>query len=173
MHAVCCAAAERLNTFVKVQLFQNVVWLLVIVRRIALSLLVLIGQSHLQLAVKRRMGLACEHVIDLPERHGVCHAWDRSRSLLACSHDGPEVVIYRALSKGTLQPVATLTQHNQTVSAMQWSRAGTLVTCSHDRTAYVWQQVRTLALHGHEAPQRTISNACRQCMAGRCCSKIN
>jgi WD40 repeat protein len=38
--------------------------------------------------------------------------------------------------------IAKLAEHNQVVSAMEWSQSGLLVTCSHDRTSYVWHQVR-------------------------------
>jgi hypothetical protein len=87
------------------------------------------------------MALLKHSTFDLPAIHAVCHAWNHDRTLLACCHGGPAFTIYRVSRDGACPAAALLEEHNQTVSSMQWSRSGLLVTCSHDRTGYVWSQV--------------------------------
>ena len=83
------------------------------------------------------------HELSLPSDVGTCHAWNNDNSLLACCHGSPIVTIY-SIKLGTENPVehmASLREHNQVVSSMQWSHSNLLVTCSHDRTSYVWVKV--------------------------------
>lgn len=88
------------------------------------------------------MPLVAERTLQLPRAAAVSHAWSHDRALLACCHGGPEVALYCVTADGAPEQIATLREHNQTVAAMHWSRSGLLVTCSHDRTSYVWRQVR-------------------------------
>ena len=83
------------------------------------------------------------HELNLPGDVATCHAWNSDNSLLACCHGSPVVAIY-SVKLGTDTPVellASLREHNQLVSSMQWSHSNLLVTCSHDRTSYVWVKV--------------------------------
>lgn len=86
------------------------------------------------------MIISIEKIIQLPINKAVCHAWRYDRRLLACCHGNPEVIVYK-VSAAAWEQEAVLKEHDQVVSSMHWSRSGLLVTCSHDRTSYVWSQV--------------------------------
>lgn len=83
--------------------------------------------------------------LSLPCDRAICHAWKDDLSMLACCDGSPEVHIFAVsvqnYNNGDLRRIATLKEHNQAVSSMQWASSGLLVTCSHDRTSYVWKQV--------------------------------
>jgi WD40 repeat protein len=84
--------------------------------------------------------------IDLPSDTATCHAWNLDNSFLAVSHGTPEVFIYTVTigcgAGRDVECIAKLSEHNQVVSSMEWSKSGLLLTCSHDRTSYVWCKVR-------------------------------
>jgi WD40 repeat protein len=102
------------------------------------------------------------HELRLPSDTATCHAWNTDNSLLACCHGTPIVAIYRIKldSSDPVELVASLREHTQVVSSMQWSINNLLVTCSHDRTSYVWVQVCM------EASASTVSTM--QFRRGRC-----
>eukprot|EP00892_Ulva_mutabilis_P006928 jgi/Ulvmu1/4607/UM002_0336.1 len=91
-----------------------------------------------------RRTLAHWRSISLPSNHSVCHAWKTDLSMLAYCDGSPDIHIVDILVQATgdceCRHVATLREHTQALSAMQWASSGLLVTCSHDRTGYVWQQ---------------------------------
>jgi len=65
------------------------------------------------------------------------HCFSQDKSLLAvtCKND---CLVYR-FTNGTPQLVATLSNHDKTVTAVDISIHGRIVTCSQDRNAYVWE----------------------------------
>lgn len=87
------------------------------------------------------------HEIKLPSNVATCHAWNAENTILAVCHGTPEVFLYAVAmeseGKSTVKSMAKLSEHNQVVSSMKWSKSGLLLTCSHDRTSYVWCKVRT------------------------------
>ncbi|RLN92537.1 hypothetical protein BBJ28_00009074 [Nothophytophthora sp. Chile5] len=72
-----------------------------------------------------------------------CHAWNKDRSKLAICPNSNEIWIY----SGCHQPDATqwrkeavLTEHDMLVCGLDWSPVhDQLVSCSHDRSAFVWK----------------------------------
>jgi len=79
---------------------------------------------------------------DAPFLKGIiCHAWNKDKSQLAIAPNGSDVFIYS--SPGTdpakWQKKHILTEHEGFVSALDWNAQGQLVTCGHDRNAYVWE----------------------------------
>lgn len=83
--------------------------------------------------------------VSLPFKRVACHAWRRDLSMLACCDGGPEVHIFAVSIQhdgpADLRHIARLREHNQRVCSMEWASSGLLVTCSHDRTSYVWKEV--------------------------------
>lgn len=71
-----------------------------------------------------------------------CHAWNKDRSLLALCPNTKQVIIYKVSGTApnrTFEKAYELDEHDQLVSAMDWApETNRLVTCSHDRNAYVW-----------------------------------
>ncbi|MES1907803.1 MAG: hypothetical protein MHM6MM_000848 [Cercozoa sp. M6MM] len=71
-----------------------------------------------------------------------CHAWNADFSQIALCPNDNTVLIYATndsedSSKWT--KLHTLTEHDEVVSAIDWSPAtNMIVTCGHDRNAYVW-----------------------------------
>eukprot|EP01038_Epipyxis_sp_PR26KG_P015352 gene15352-20687_t len=65
-----------------------------------------------------------------------CHAWNRDKTMLAISPNSNEIHIYET---NTWRKIDTLTEHDLQVSAIDWSAAtNKIVSCSHDRNAFVW-----------------------------------
>ena len=77
--------------------------------------------------------------------HGIaCQAWDRDRAHVAVCPGTNEVHIYAVDGASSSSPkftkLHTLAEHEQLVSAVDWSHEKNLVvTCAHDRNAYVWR----------------------------------
>lgn len=67
-----------------------------------------------------------------------CHAWDSQCTRLAVCPNNHEVHIYSTPdSEQPWQRTAVLAEHDQLVSGLDW-HGEQLVSCSHDRNAYVW-----------------------------------
>jgi len=72
----------------------------------------------------------------------VCHAWNGDNSQIAISPNTNEVWIFK--TNGSMIPSEwtkehVLAEHEGFVSGMDWHGASnTIVTCGHDRNAYVW-----------------------------------
>ncbi|KAL9272534.1 Actin-related protein [Drosera capensis] len=72
-----------------------------------------------------------------------CHAWSPDHSMIALCPNNEEVHIYRT-SGGTWERLHVLQKHDQIVSGIDWSsKSNRLVTVSHDRNSYVWNQEAT------------------------------
>jgi actin related protein 2/3 complex subunit 1A/1B len=76
--------------------------------------------------------------------HDVCdapvsaHAWSNDGSLLALCPNTPDLLIYKANGKNAPELQHMLSEHTQVISGVDFSSDGRVVTCSHDRNAYVW-----------------------------------
>ncbi|XP_038712364.1 actin-related protein 2/3 complex subunit 1A-like [Tripterygium wilfordii] len=69
-----------------------------------------------------------------------CHAWSPDRSMVAVCPNNNEVHIYRRV-QDNWEKLHVLQKHDQIVSAVDWScRSNRIVTVSHDRNSYVWNQ---------------------------------
>ncbi|RHZ41274.1 hypothetical protein DYB26_011811 [Aphanomyces astaci] len=72
-----------------------------------------------------------------------CHAWNRDRSKVAICPNTNEIWIYsncQAVDVAQWRKEAVLTEHDMVVSGLDWSPVhDMLVSCSHDRSAFVWK----------------------------------
>ncbi|XWS44493.1 hypothetical protein CRYUN_Cryun15aG0050200 [Craigia yunnanensis] len=69
-----------------------------------------------------------------------CHAWSPDHSMVAFCPNNNEVHIYKLL-EDKWEKVHVLQKHDQIVSGIDWSgRSNRIVTVSHDRNSYVWNQ---------------------------------
>lgn len=72
-----------------------------------------------------------------------CHAWNKDRSKLAICPNSNEIWIYsgcHAPDPSQWRKEAVLTEHDMLVSGLDWSPVhDQLVSCSHDRSAFVWK----------------------------------
>ncbi|KAJ0113242.1 hypothetical protein Patl1_02649 [Pistacia atlantica] len=69
-----------------------------------------------------------------------CHAWSPDRSMVALCPNNNEVHIYKQF-QDKWEKLHVLQKHDQIVSGIDWSaRANRIVTVSHDRNSYVWNQ---------------------------------
>lgn len=69
-----------------------------------------------------------------------CHAWNHDYTMLAICPNNSEVHIYNAASRqGAWTKEHVLKKHDQLVAGVSWGpHSNRIVTCSHDRNAYVW-----------------------------------
>ncbi|KAJ0406844.1 hypothetical protein P43SY_008866 [Pythium insidiosum] len=72
-----------------------------------------------------------------------CHAWNRDRSKVALCPNTNEIWIYTGCTNPDVtkwRREAVLTEHDMLVSGLDWSPVhDMLVSCSHDRNAFVWK----------------------------------
>ncbi|XP_058100961.1 actin-related protein 2/3 complex subunit 1B isoform X3 [Magnolia sinica] len=69
-----------------------------------------------------------------------CHAWSPDYTMVAFCPNNNEVHIYRSLHD-KWERVHVLQKHDQIISGIDWSaRSNKIVTVSHDRNSYVWNQ---------------------------------
>ena len=89
-----------------------------------------------------------------------CHAWDSRCARLAICPNNSEVHIYATpdLGSGWVR-TAVLAEHDQLVSGLDWC-GERLVSCSHDRNAFVW----TCRDEGRWQPEM-VRSACLSCTA--------
>ncbi|KAJ8763055.1 hypothetical protein K2173_023260 [Erythroxylum novogranatense] len=71
-----------------------------------------------------------------------CHAWSPDHSMIALCPNNNEVHIYKLSPDRTnWEKLHVLQKHDQLVSGIDWSlRTNRIVTASHDRNSYVWNQ---------------------------------
>jgi actin related protein 2/3 complex, subunit 1A/1B len=69
-----------------------------------------------------------------------CHAFSPDKKQVAISPNNSDVLIYDIASTDAAQwkLVHTLSEHDSFVSGIDWSVDNMIVTCGHDRNAYVW-----------------------------------
>jgi len=78
------------------------------------------------------------YALDLVDAPITCHAWNADGTQLALCANTPQLFIYQVAGKKA-DVVYTLSEHTQVISSVDWNlKTGQLVTCSHDRNAYVW-----------------------------------
>lgn len=76
--------------------------------------------------------------LDLVDAPIPCHAWNKDGTLLAFCPNTSDVLIYKVNGKQA-EEAYKLTDHTQVVSCIDWNFVtNQIVTCSHDRNAYVW-----------------------------------
>ncbi|KAK2154439.1 hypothetical protein LSH36_269g11001 [Paralvinella palmiformis] len=70
------------------------------------------------------------------------HSWNSNRSSLALSSSSNIVDLYK-VSGANYQKVNVLSAHTQSVTGIDWApKSNRIVTCSADRNAYVWTQLK-------------------------------
>ncbi|KAL2476620.1 Actin-related protein 2/3 complex subunit 1B [Abeliophyllum distichum] len=73
-----------------------------------------------------------------------CHAWSPDHSMIALCPNNNEVHIYRLSEDDKWEKIHVLQKHDQIVSGVDWSiSSNRIVTVSHDRNSYVWNQETT------------------------------
>ena len=76
--------------------------------------------------------------LDLCDAPITCHAWNKDNTMLAICPNTSDLLIYKITGK-KFELVYTLSEHTQVISSCDWSPVtNRIVTCSHDRNAYVW-----------------------------------
>lgn len=71
-----------------------------------------------------------------------CHAWNKAGDMIALSPNNNEVHIYKTNGENTSQWQLkyVLDEHGGQVSGIDWApESNMLLTCGHDRNAYVWK----------------------------------
>lgn len=69
-----------------------------------------------------------------------CHAWSPDYSMIAFCPNNNEVHIHKLVEE-KWERIHVLQKHDQIVSGIDWSiRSNRIVTVSHDRNSYVWNQ---------------------------------
>lgn len=69
------------------------------------------------------------------------HAWNKERTMCAAA-SGSNVIVYEATDPNPRKwtKLHTLSDHTLTVSSVDWHQeTGHIVSCSHDRNAFVWK----------------------------------
>eukprot|EP01035_Chromulina_nebulosa_P019078 gene19078-24904_t len=67
-----------------------------------------------------------------------CHTWNADRTQLAISPNNNELHIFN-VSNGQFTRIHVLNEHDLLISAVDWNPVNNkIVTCSHDRNAFVW-----------------------------------
>lgn len=67
-----------------------------------------------------------------------CHAFTSDERLLAICPGTEDIVIFQ-LHDDNIEQAQVLSKHTQRVTGLAWSCTGKLVSCSEDRTAFVWE----------------------------------
>lgn len=76
--------------------------------------------------------------LDLVDAPITCHAWNQDNTMLAMCPNTSDLLIYKVTGK-KFELLYTLTEHTQVISSVDWCYVNNkIVTCSHDRNAYVW-----------------------------------
>lgn len=74
--------------------------------------------------------------LTIPTEGITCHSWNKDRSMVAICPNNNEIHIYNA---SNWNRVYLLTEHDLLVSSIDWCHANNkIVSCSHDRNAFVW-----------------------------------
>lgn len=77
--------------------------------------------------------------LDLVDAPITCHCWNKDGTQLALCPNTCDLLIYEVKEK-TTKLLYTLSEHTQVISSVDWNyTTGQIVTCSHDRNAYVWE----------------------------------
>ncbi|KAJ1428077.1 WD40-repeat-containing domain protein [Ochromonadaceae sp. CCMP2298] len=80
--------------------------------------------------------MATEQQLAPPTQGISCHAWNADKSMIAISPNNNELRIYETK---TWKMLHLLAEHDMMVSAIDWSAVtNKIVSCSHDRNAFVW-----------------------------------
>uniref|UniRef100_A0A251S1U5 Actin-related protein 2/3 complex subunit n=2 Tax=Helianthus annuus TaxID=4232 RepID=A0A251S1U5_HELAN len=73
-----------------------------------------------------------------------CHAWSPDQSMLALCPNNNEVHIYKLVEE-SWERIHVLQKHDQIIVGIDWSKSSNrIVTVSHDRNSYVWNEEGSL-----------------------------
>ncbi|KAG5182487.1 actin-related protein 2/3 complex subunit ARPC1B or p41-Arc [Tribonema minus] len=80
----------------------------------------------------------------VPQAAGItCHAWNSTGDMLALCPNNNELHIYEGCNSADMaswRRAHVLAEHDMIISGISWSHANNkIVTCSHDRNAFVWK----------------------------------
>ncbi|KAK8882791.1 protein 2 3 complex subunit [Tritrichomonas musculus] len=79
------------------------------------------------------------YALDLVDSPITCHCWNKDGTQLALCPNTCDLLIYEVKGRDA-KLIYTLSEHTQVISSCDWNYVtGQLVTCSHDRNAYVWE----------------------------------
>lgn len=68
-----------------------------------------------------------------------CHAWNKDKSMVAICPNNNEIHIYGNCQNKSWERLHVLGEHDLLVSGLDWSSVhNKIVSCSHDRNAFVW-----------------------------------
>ncbi len=68
-----------------------------------------------------------------------CFAWNSDQSMIAISPNSNEIHIYGTKKADDWQRLFVLSEHDLLLSSIDWSAVtNKIVSCSHDRNAFVW-----------------------------------
>lgn len=80
--------------------------------------------------------MATEHQLTSPTEGVSCHSWNADKSMIAICPNNNEIHIFETKTWTRLHLLA---EHDLLVSAIDWSSVtNKIVSCSHDRNAFVW-----------------------------------
>mmetsp|Transcript_1724 Transcript_1724/g.2701 ORF Transcript_1724/g.2701 Transcript_1724/m.2701 type:complete len:378 (+) Transcript_1724:70-1203(+) len=83
--------------------------------------------------------MATKHQLTDPTQGITCHAWNADRSMIAMCPNNNEIHIYGGCNTATWEKLHVLPEHDLVVSGLDWSAVhNKIVSCSHDRNAFVW-----------------------------------
>lgn len=106
--------------------------------------------------------------IDICDAPVTCHAWNKDGTQVALCPNTSEIQIYKVNGKDK-ELLHTLCEHTQVVSGIDWDPiCDRIVSCSHDRNAYVWEKNQ----EGQWVPVlvqlrlRTAATSCRWSSSG-------
>nr|AGM32569.1 WD40 domain containing protein [Coptotermes formosanus] len=78
------------------------------------------------------------YALDLVDAPITCHVWNADGTQLALCPNTSDLLIY-SVNEKKFDLLFTLQQHTQVISGVDWDyKHNRIVTCSHDRNAYVW-----------------------------------
>ena len=78
------------------------------------------------------------YALDFCDAPITCHAWNKDCTMVAICENTPELKIYKINNGKNFELQWTLSEHTQVISSVDWSPVtNRIVTCSHDRNAYV------------------------------------
>jgi len=82
--------------------------------------------------------MSTKHQLFLPNQGISCHAWNADKTQIAVCPNNNEVHIFDTRSQPWTR-LHILNEHDMLVSGIDWSDStGRIVTCAHDRNAFVW-----------------------------------
>lgn len=83
--------------------------------------------------------MATQHQLTLANEGITCHAWSPDLSMVAFCPNNNEIHIFGKCNTPSWEKLHVLTEHDMLVSSIDWCPVhNKIVSCSHDRNAFVW-----------------------------------